>query len=556
MRRKLAGHTDHIRHRVLASAVAAVSAVLLVSAAGFAETTVYARAEEIPETFLCGVDVSEVLAEEASGVTYRGEDGSEQDVFKILAGYGVNCVRIRVWNDPYDEEGHGYGGGNCDTAAAAEMGARAAAYGISTMVDFHYSDFWADPGRQLVPKAWEGMSLPQKEAALYGFTKSSLETILDAGADVRIVQVGNETNNGMAGETEIDRVIPLMKAGVHAVRDVSEERGIDIEAAFHLTDIWDFGKISSWLMAFENAGIEYSSVGLSYYPYWHGTLETLTDAISKIREDFGKKVFVAETAYPFTLDDGDGTGNIAQGEDMLTEGYPASPEGQENMLRDVCTTAVSAGAQGVFYWGGIWIPVGSDYESNLSLWETYGSGWASSYASAYDPENVGDYWGGCAWDNQALFDFEGNPLPALNVFRHPGEENGDFAAGMEDGAAETGNEETDTEEINLLLNPGFEEPDYSMWNAVSLTGEYPLDYQDFANDAHTGTIAFHFWSEQDMEFYIEQTVTGLAPGTYRASVCAQGGLAISPDHRHQDRKRSDYGRGVCAVQCPGLGDAG
>ena len=509
----------------------------------------FSPVKEVPDTFLLGIDVSELLSEEASGVIYHGEDGSEQDVFDVLAGYGVNCVRIRVWNDPYDEEGHGYGGGNTDTKAAAEMGRRTAERGIRTLVDFHYSDFWADPARQLIPKAWEGMNLSEKTDALYDFTKTALEEILDAGTDVSFVQVGNEISNGMAGETDYAEVTDLLKAGVRAVRDVASARGISIEPVLHLTDIQDYAKIEGWLSAYEEAGIDYSYLGLSYYPYWHGSLDYLGEVIRNIRDNYGKNVFIAETAYPFTLDDGDASGNIIVNEDSLTEGYPASPGGQVHMLRDICETSVLAGAAGVFYWGGLWIPVGNDYETNIRLWEKYGSGWASSYSAAYDPVNVGDYWGGCAWDNQALFDFNGYPLPAMNVFRYlaagygvyeNAEDTGNPEADFTD---ETENEEDGSAKMNLLLNPGFEENDYSMWEAVSLTGEYPLDYQDFVNDAHSGTIAFHFWSEQDMEFYIEQTVTGLEPGTYRASVCAQGGdmndSALMVFYVNTDGKRYD-----------------
>ena len=151
----------------------------------------------ISDDFIRGMDVSAVLSVENSGAKYYGYDGTEQDVFKTLAESGVNYIRLRVWNDPYDENGNGYGGGNNDVAAAITLGKRATQYGMKVCIDFHYSDFWADPKRQHAPKAWEGMTADEKADALYDFTKESLTAILDAGVDVSMVQVGNEINNGM-----------------------------------------------------------------------------------------------------------------------------------------------------------------------------------------------------------------------------------------------------------------------------------------------------------------------------------------------------------------------
>ena len=155
----------------------------------------------IEDEFIRGMDASAVLAVENSGAKYYGFDGNEQDVFQTLAESGVNYIRLRVWNDPYDENGNGYGGGNNDVETAIELGKRATKYGMKVSIDFHYSDFWADPKRQHTPKAWEGMDIEEKSEALYGFTKDSLIQLLDAGVDVEMVQVGNEINNGMSGET-------------------------------------------------------------------------------------------------------------------------------------------------------------------------------------------------------------------------------------------------------------------------------------------------------------------------------------------------------------------
>ena len=461
---------------------------------------------------ILGVDVSELLSQESSGVVYYDASGRPANALAVLAENGISHVRLRVWNDPFDEQGRGYGAGNIDAEAAAVLSARAAALGMKTLLDFHYSDFWADPSRQIEPKAWRGMSVSQKETALAVYTEETLRRILDAGGDVDMVQVGNETNNGMAGEYDLDHMAQLIAAGCRAVRKTAAAYNRRIKVCVHLTDPQDYGYLSSVIKILNRHGADYDAVGLSYYPYWHGTLADLSYAIDNVRKDFGKEVFVAETSWPFTLEDGDGSDNVINYNPGI---YPVTPEGQAQEVRDVCRCTADAGGTAVFYWGGIWTPVGPDSQANEIIWETKGSGWATRFASKYDPEHVGDYYGGCAWDNQALFDFTGHPLPALDAMRQLSGRN---ARGQQPEKAAVSSETQ-----NLVLNPGFEEADRSMWETSSATPYIPYDYQDYVNDAHSGTVAFHFWSEQDMSFRIQQTVYGLELGKYEASVYSQGG---------------------------------
>ncbi len=544
--------------------------------------------EGLSEDFIKGVDISSIIAEEESGVVYYNEDGEEQDIFQTLADAGVNYIRVRVWNDPYDEDGNGYGGGNNDVEKAAEIGARAAKYGMKLLVDFHYSDFWADPNKQFAPKEWEDMTLEEKETALYEFTKESLQTILDAGADVGMVQIGNEINTGMAGESSWDNVVSLLKEGSQAVREISEESGEDILIAVHFTNIDDKEQIMSYPESLEEAGLDYDVFGVSYYPCWHGTMDNLTEVLQEISTNYGKKVAVLETSYPYTLEEGDGFSNSVSEVDLL-DGYTASVQSQATSIRDVmaATAAVGEDALGVFYWEGAWIPVGTsdDYAANEALWEQYGSGWASSYAAVYDPDDAGEYYGGCSWENQALFDFDGYPLASLNVFKYVNygticdpavdytedvtvavnigdvlempetvnvvyndrslsgavavtwnEEQcsaidtsvaGEYEVeGTLDGSA--GSEETviacvSVKYINLLENASFEDTDMSMWVVEYEGDENPTDVQQKASDALTGDFSFHFWSESEQSFTIEQTVAGLAAGEYTVNVNLQGG---------------------------------
>ena len=364
----------------------------------------------LPADFIKGMDVSSVISLEQSGVVFRDADGMPQDLFLTLAEAGVDMIRVRVWNDPYDVAGNGYGGGNCDAAKAAEIGRRAAVNGMGLLVDFHYSDFWADPAQQLAPKAWAHMSLSQKETAVYDFTVASLEKILAAGAQVSMVQIGNEINGGMAGETDSDAVITLLKSASKAVRDVASRSGTDIRVAVHFTDPQKRDEMLWHAAALADAGLDYDLFGVSYYPYWHGNTDDLTALLTQINQQFGKPTVVLETAYPYTAEDGDGFPNaVSEG----GGGFPLSVEGQAACLRHVMRAASDGGAVGVFCWEGAWIPVGRDAETNCALWEQYGSGWASSAAAGYDSSAA---CGGSAWDNQAFFDPNGMPLGSLEIF--------------------------------------------------------------------------------------------------------------------------------------------
>ena len=498
----------------------------------------------ISDDFIRGMDASAVLSVEKSGAKYYGYDGKEQDVFETLAESGVNYIRLRVWNDPYDENGNGYGGGDNDVATAIELGKRATQYGMKVNIDFHYSDFWADPKRQHAPKAWEGMSADEKADALYDFTKESLTQILDAGVDVGMVQVGNEINNGMSGETDVPAVMGLLSAGSRAVREIADSYGKDIRIVLHYTNIEDNEEVDTMAANLKEYGVDYDIFGLSYYPFWDGTNENMQNVAKNIMDRYGKKVVIAETSYCYTEKDGDGFGNSFDGIEDAVDGYAPTVQSQATMIRDICAAANEVGVLGVFYWEGTWIPVGSEDQDNSALWEKYGSGWASSYSAEYDPDDAGLYYGGCSWDNQAMFDFTGHPLPSLNVFRYlkdghtvplavdfipqttvsrdvgealtlpetvevvyndrsantqvPVSWDASQVAAIDtkkagtytvdgtlsDGTAVTA--DVDVEMVNYVKTPGFEEVDRSMWEIFYAGENDPTDYQEKADDAHDG----------------------------------------------------------------------
>lgn len=460
---------------------------------------------------------------------------AEEEWSDVFVESGVNYIRLRVWNDPYDENGNGYGGGDNDVATAIELGKRATQYGMKVNIDFHYSDFWADPKRQHAPKAWEGMSADEKADALYDFTKESLTQILDAGVDVGMVQVGNEINNGMSGETDVPAVMELLSAGSRAVREIADSYGKDIQIVLYYTNIEDNEEVDTMAANLKEYGVDYDIFGLSYYPFWDGTNENMQNVAKNIMDRYGKKVVIAETSYCYTEKDGDGFGNSFDGIEDAVDGYAPTVQSQATMIRDICAAANEAGVLGVFYWEGTWIPVGSADQDNSALWEKYGSG--------------------CSWDNQAMFDFTGHPLPSLNVFRHlkdghtvplavdfipqttvscdvgealtlpetveevyndrsantqvPVSWNASQVAAIDtkkagtytvdgtlsDGTAVTA--DVDVEMVNYVKNPGFEEADRSMWEISYAGGNDPTDYQEKADDAHDGDME----STSDLELY-------------------------------------------------------
>lgn len=546
--------------------------------------------EPIPnlsDNFIRGMDVSSILAEEKSGVKYYSADGKEQDVFTTMAEAGVNYARIRVWNDPFDENGNGYGGGNNDLATAIALGKRATENGMKVCIDFHYSDFWADPSKQMCPKAWVDFSLEEKSNALYEFTKDSLTQLLENGVDVCMVQVGNETNNGMAGETQIPNIAKLMSSGSKAIREVAKSYDKDIQVALHYTNANDYDGIDSILYKLASFQVDYDIFALSYYPYWHGTFENLQNVMANIQNKYGKKTLIAETAYCYTTEDTDGSGNSVSETDLI-DAYGATVQSQSTALRDVCATANDAGALGVFYWEGAWIAVGDVNADNSPIWEEFGSGWASSYAAAYDPNDAGKYYGGCSWDNQALFDATGKPLESLNTFKWlkygtnadpaidmihiptvtcnigsnvempktvdviynnrslnasmPVEWYEEMMLNIDTSKAGTyeitgrildenvgSDNQTEVccivnvERLNYVSNPSFEDSDTSMWKISYEGDKNPTDFQQKEGDAHTGEYALHFWSESDMSFNIEQEFEDLEPGTYELKAYFQGG---------------------------------
>ena len=401
------------------------------------------KVKGMSESSIRGMDISSYLALKKAGVKYYDYEGNETPLLKVLHDNGINYIRIRIWNDPFNAEGETYGGGGNDVSTGVEIAKEAAQYDMKVLLDFHYSDFWAEPAVQLVPKAWKkDVNNTEKMCSdVYDFTKESIQKFKDAGANIGMVQVGNEITNGLLGiysnrdkgesfnviwgdkkkSTEVNK---YLKAGIKAVREYTPQALV----ALHLEtpNVWKYKTImNTW----KRDNVDYDVLGSSYYPFWSiaakaNTPKTLKD-VQTLAASYGKMFAVFETSWVNSLNDGDGTPNSI-GDSTNTGAYEVGPQGQVNELTDLYDTVLSQdNGLGTFYWEGAWIPVKAgwkNWEYNKQIADQYGTGWASKGALGYFPDSKMYYkgkaaWGGTSWDNQALFDINGYPLQSLKFYK-------------------------------------------------------------------------------------------------------------------------------------------
>ncbi len=513
--------------------------------------------------FIKGADISTLPAIEDAGGKYY-DNGVERDLLAILKERGVNWIRLRLWNDPVLADGYN------DLAHTMAMAKRVKQAGLKWLLDFHYSDFWADPGKQEKPAAWRDLTFDELKEAVYAYTADVLNELKAAGAYPDMVQIGNEINNGMlhpdGAASDFDKLAELLGSGIRAVRDTTPP-GHDTRVMIHLAEGGDNAKFRSFFDALTARNNDFDVIGLSFYPYWHGTYQQLKDNLNDLATRYGKELVVVETAHPHTLADGDGWPNLAGAAEAEKAGFPATPEGQAAVLTLVMNTVahtVNGKGTGVFYWEPAWIPVPKDENGNFQ------AGWKTKE--------------GNAWDNQAMFDFAGRALPSLDAFRFdaanppakapvrvmnpegvtvPANEPADQAAArlpatvsvlFNEGSIEqvpvkwamidqdrlsrigtfrlTGRvgqlgmtaeiEITVTAYRNLAVNGGFEEADTPKgWTVTGTADAVKIDGN--ANNARSGTRSLNYWSDKDYAFTLFQTISGLPDGLYTLRVQASGG---------------------------------
>ncbi|MFE9746797.1 arabinogalactan endo-beta-1,4-galactanase [Saccharothrix saharensis] len=359
-------------HRAARAALALATAVLPL-------TTLTPAVSAAGTLSMLGADVSTAQRALELGAKYYDASGVARDPLDILKAAGVNYIRLRVWNNPKS----GYNNKAKVLAYARSVKAK----GLKLLVDFHYSDTWADPGKQYKPAAWADHGIGRLQTDVYDYTYDVCSSLKAQGTTPDSVQIGNEINVGMLWNdgkvvnNDFTNLSLLLKAGYNATKACNGGTQVMIHTAN--ADSLDHAR---WFYdGIRAKGVAWDITALSYYCMWHGTLSNLYNVITDVRSRYGKNVVLAETAYPFTTGNADSTGNsITTG----CAGYPLTWSGQATNFAHVQNTARNAGAIGVFYWEPTWYAVP-------------GNGW--------DPADIAG--SGNGWDNMAVFDWSGRLNP-------------------------------------------------------------------------------------------------------------------------------------------------
>ena len=333
---------------------------------------------EIPEetpAFYYGADLSYVNEMLDCGAKYYNAQGEEKNPYTIFKEAGTNLVRVRLWHNPTWTN---YS--NFDDVKLAIQ--KAKNEGMKVLLDFHYSDTWADPEKQEIPAAWENdiNNTDALSTLLYNYTFATLDKLNNQNLLPEMVQVGNEINGMILQKGELkwpidwDRNSQLINNGINAVRDFSSEKNKDIEIMLHIAQpenaLWWFEQATA------NNISDFDWIALSYYPLWSEyKLNNVGPVLNKLITTYNKKLMIVETAYPFTLENNDEAGNILNSS-ALIDGYPATQKGQLDYLNKLVEVVKNSGGEGVIYWEPAWVST-----------------------------NCSTLWGkGSHWDNATLFD--------------------------------------------------------------------------------------------------------------------------------------------------------
>jgi arabinogalactan endo-1,4-beta-galactosidase len=344
--------------------------------------------------FWRGADISswdEISSE--GGAFY--DNGVETELPDILKRSGINSVRLRLWNDP--------AGSYCSLERTVKTAARLKKEGFHLMLDFHYSDFWADPQKQSKPKAWEHLSFTGLAEAIREFTREAIKELKAHDALPDMVQIGNEITPGMLWddgrtdgewdtEAQWSKLGHLLKSAMRGLQEALNEEDA-VQVMLHIDRGGDHAGSRYFFDRLNQLGVDFDVIGLSYYPWWHGTLEQLSSNLEQLAHRYDKDIIVVEAAYPWTLSSGGRELDFIVGsEAQLHDGFPATVEGQtaflERLLELVKHTPNGRG-KGVYYWEPAWIP-------SKQQWSVgHGNNWA----------------------NLTLFGFGGERLESMDVFR-------------------------------------------------------------------------------------------------------------------------------------------
>ncbi|HEG1707534.1 TPA: arabinogalactan endo-beta-1,4-galactanase [Enterobacter cloacae] len=383
------------------------------AASAFAADAVKTRPfNAMPADFIKGADISTLLEAEQHGAKFYNQNGQQQDAIAILKANGVNYVRLRLWVDPQDASGKTYGGGSNNLENTIALAKRVKAQGLKLLLDFHYSDFWTDPGKQFKPKAWEKMDYPQLKTEIHDYTRDTIARFKQEGVLPDMVQIGNEINGGMLwpegkswgqGGGEFDRLAGLLNAAISGLKE-NLTGGEQVKIMLHLAEGTKNDTFRWWFDEIAKRGVPFDIIGLSMYTYWNGPISALKANMDDISKRYNKDVIVVEAAYGYTLDNCDNAENSFQAKEEKDGGYPGTVQGQYDYIHDLMQSVIDVPdhrGKGIFYWEPTWIAVP-------------GTTWATKAGMKY----IHDEWKeGNARENQALFDCQGKVLPSITVFK-------------------------------------------------------------------------------------------------------------------------------------------
>lgn len=365
-----------------------------------------------------GIDVSTMKEVRSAGARYFARGVAVDPISYIHDELGVTTMRLRLWLNPYDEDGQPYQGGTVDYPTFLELAKEGVAKGYRIVLDFHYSDFWTDPSKQTMPKAWRGLSLEEVASNVYEYTKETLRKTIAAGVPLHGVQIGNEITNGMLwplgrleaveGES-VRRGYPnlflLLSKASKAVREVDES----IRIVVHLERSFDAQIYREFFDEMTYRGLDFDVIGMSYYPYWHGTFDQLFANVDALKKRFGKAIWIVETAYAFTMDAVDVNGESWSPWVEKTEinglhyepPFPFTQEGQAGFLRELIRLSEEHGVEEIHYWEPLWLPL-----PGLNWTSLKGQDYINQHEKP--PHNE--------WMNQCLFDYQGHATKGLYAF--------------------------------------------------------------------------------------------------------------------------------------------
>lgn len=383
------------------------------AASAFAADAVKTRPfNAMPADFIKGADISTLLEAEQHGAKFYNQNGQQQDAIAILKANGVNTVRLRLWVDPQDADGNTYGGGSNNLENTIALAKRVKAQGLQLLLDFHYSDFWTDPGKQFKPKAWEKMDYLQLKTAIHDYTRDTIARFKKEGVLPDMVQIGNEINGGILwpegkswgqGGGEFDRLAGLLTAAIGGLKENLTD-GEQVKVMLHLAEGTKNDTFRWWFDEITRRNVPFDIIGLSMYTYWNGPISALKANMDDISKRYNKDVIVVEAAYGYTLDNCDNAENSFQAKEEKDGGYPGTVQGQYDYIHDLMQAVIDVPDQrgkGIFYWEPTWIAVP-------------GTTWATKAGMKY----IHDEWKeGNARENQALFDCQGKVLPSITVFK-------------------------------------------------------------------------------------------------------------------------------------------